>query len=332
MNIGIIGDGQLGRMIAIAGYPLGLNFGFLGDKNSPSGNLGKVFSSIEELDNFADVITYESENTSVELIKNLNTKKVFPPIDALKITQNRTLEKALFKKLAINCAKNKTVNSLLELQKAVAEIKTPCILKTTVEGYDGKGQVFLKDKNEIENAWQNLEQREIIVEAFVDFDYEISMIAVFGKGERTYYPITKNIHKDGILRTSEVIEDSIIFEKAKNYIDKIADEFDYRGVLTMEFFVKNDELVANEIAPRVHNSGHWSINGAKVCQFENHLRAICDLPLGDTSKTYESVIMENIISKLPNTFDVLKDKNAFLHLYDKTERESRKLGHINYCK
>jgi 5-(carboxyamino)imidazole ribonucleotide synthase len=331
MNIGIIGDGQLGRMLALAGYPLGLNFGFLGDKNSPSGNLGRTFSNIAELDKFADVITYESENTDIELINSLKTP-VFPPVEILEITQNRTLEKSLFAKLQIPRAENITVNSLDTLKQAVTKINTPCILKTTTEGYDGKGQVFLKDKNQLENAWQELQEKELIVESFVDFDYEISIIAAFSKDKTVYYPITKNTHSGGILRTSEVLENSILQEKAKKYIDKIANEFNYIGVLTMEFFVKGDELIANEIAPRVHNSGHWSIDGARTSQFENHLRGICGLPLGGTHAIYDDIVMENIISTLPNLTTILQDNTAFLHLYDKEPRTGRKLGHINYCK
>ena len=331
MNIGIIGDGQLGRMMALSGYHLGFNFGFLGSKNSPSGNLGKVFSTIEELDNFADVITYESENTPLDFLKNLKTT-VFPPPCALKITQNRTFEKALFTKLNIPVAVNLTINSLKELQNAVLQIGVPCIIKTTTQGYDGKGQVVLKNTNDCKNAWQELGERELIVESFVDFDYEISAIAVFSENEKAHYPLTKNTHKDGILITSEVLENSILEEKTQNYINEIAKEFNYIGVLTIEFFVKNNELIANEIAPRVHNSGHWSIDGAKTSQFENHLRAICGLPLGSTKKIYNKIVMQNIISDLPDIKKVMKDGDSSLHLYGKSARIGRKLGHINICK
>jgi len=330
MNIGIIGDGQLGRMMALEGYKLGLNFGFLGSENSPSGSLGKVFKTISELDNFADVITFESENTSIELLKNITTN-VFPPINSLKITQNRTLEKALFKEQDIPCADNITINSLNELKTAVKKIGIPSVIKTTTEGYDGKGQVVLKNVADCENAWVELGKRELIVEKFVNFDYEISAIAVFSKDEKTYYPLTKNTHKNGILITSEVLKDSVLEQKAQNYIDKIAKEFNYIGVLTIEFFVKDDDLIANEIAPRVHNSVHWSIDGAKTSQFENHLRGICNFPLGSTEKIYNKVVMQNIIGVLPNVKKVMADKNSFLHLYGKTERSGRKLGHINIC-
>lgn len=333
MNIGIIGDGQLGRMLAIAGYPLGLHFGFLGDKNSPSGNLGKVFATIEELDDFADVITYESENTSLTLLQDV-VSPVYPPINALKITQNRLFEKQLFAKLDIPTTQNIKVCSLQELQQGVAKIGIPCILKTNTEGYDGKGQYFLKNVDDIAKAWNFLEHKELLIEGVVNFDYEISMIAAFSNTQEVFYPITKNTHNNGILDTSEVIEHNIIFEKAKNYLKKIAQEFNYTGILTVEFFVTagSNELIANEIAPRVHNSGHWSIDGARVSQFENHLRAICNLPLGSTQKIYDTIVMKNIISTLPDTQKILEDNSAFLHLYDKEERENRKLGHINYCK
>lgn len=331
MNIGIIGDGQLGRMLALAGYPLGFHFGFLGQKDSPSGALGKVFSTIEELDAFADVITYESENTSLELIRELKTP-LYPPQIALQTTQNRRLEKELFGELGIPCARFAIATTIEELRSAVAEIGTPAIIKTTTEGYDGKGQYTLKNANEIETAWQQLGGRELIVEAFVNFDYEVSAIATYGAQEVRYYPLTQNTHQEGILQTSEILEnDDALFNEAQSYIDKIATAFDYRGTLTVEFFVKNGKLIANEIAPRVHNSGHWTIEGAGCSQFANHIRAITGLPLGLSDATYQHIMMHNIIGELPNTQEVLHNVNAHLHLYDKSPRPGRKLGHITIC-
>jgi 5-(carboxyamino)imidazole ribonucleotide synthase len=330
MKIGIIGDGQLGRMLALAGYELGFKFGFLGQKNSPSGSLGTVFDDIQALDNFADVITYESENTSLNLIQYLNTP-IYPPIEALKIAQNRKLEKQLFNDLNIPCANFAIATTLAELTDAVDNIGLPAVIKTTTEGYDGKGQFVLKTKQDIDKVWRQLNGLELIVEGFVDFDYEVSIIASFSQNEVEYYPLTKNTHQDGILKTAEVIDNQKLFDLAQKHINKIATKFNYIGTLTIEFFVKANELIANEMAPRVHNSGHWSIDGAKTSQFANHIRAITHLPLGDSVPIYQHIKMQNIIGKLSKANEVLADKNSILHLYDKEPRVGRKLGHINIC-
>lgn len=331
MKIGIIGDGQLGRMLILAGIPLGFKFGFLGVKDSPSGNLGEIFDNILDLENFADIISYESEDVNMEMLEKLH-KPIFPPKQALFISQHRGREKAIFAKLNINCANSIVVTSLTELKSAIAEIGIPSILKTTTEGYDGKGQFVIKNAAQIKTAWQKLNKTEAILEAFVDFEYEISLITATNKTTTKYYPITKNTHKDGILRKSEVIDNYDLQLQAQDYANKIIKELDYIGVLTIEFFVKNGLLIINEIAPRVHNSGHWSIDGAKTSQFENHLRAIANLPLGDTKAIYKDCTMLNLIGKHKSITTILADDNAHLHLYNKISRPNRKIGHINICK
>lgn len=332
MNIGIIGDGQLGRMLALAGYPLGFNFGFLGEKNSPSGNLGKVFSSLEELDKFADVITFESENTNIDWIKNLKTD-VFPNEKALFVSQHRAREKSLFESLNIPCAPHKVINSKDELKQAIKNIKLPAILKTTTDGYDGKGQFFIKNEKQIDKAWQSMNGSECILEGYIDFKRELSLIAVRDKFNNCKcYPLVENTHHLAILRLTTAPAQNIspkIEKMAQKHITDILNTLNYVGVLTIELFETENGLVANEIAPRVHNSGHWSIDGAYCSQFENHIRSIAGMPLGNTKQSHNYSAMINIIGRIGNTAEVLKTKNAHLHLYNKTERTNRKLGHIN---
>lgn len=332
MNIGIIGDGQLGRMLALAGYPLGINFGFLGRKDSPSGHLGKVFDTLAALEGFSDVITYESENTHVDWIKNLK-KPTYPGATSLFTTQHRGREKALFEKLNIPCAPYQMVNSAEQLAAAVKCIGLPAILKTATEGYDGKGQFLMHDTSQITEAWSSMNGVESILEGFVNFKRELSLIAVRGvNNEHKYYPLVENTHHNGILRLTIAPAPAIdpaVQKTAEHYMQTLLDEMNHVGVLTIELFETDNGLVANEMAPRVHNSGHWSIEGANTSQFENHVRAIANLPLGDTTPTHAHTAMINIIGELGDTNTVLNMPNSHLHLYDKSQRADRKLGHIN---
>ncbi|MEA3406010.1 MAG: 5-(carboxyamino)imidazole ribonucleotide synthase [Pseudomonadota bacterium] len=341
-SIGVLGAGQLGRMLAIAGYPLGQKFGFLGiSDDEPSALLGHMHKQTDDVDSykklveFADVITYESENTDIEIVKMIaETTPVYPAEKSLFFSQHRGREKGLFDQLNIPCAPYKVVNSLDELKAAVSEIGLPSVLKTTTEGYDGKGQFVLKSEDQIEQAWSEIGNRELVLEGFVDFMRELSIVAVRNaNNEHVYYPLVQNVHHEGILRYTiaparEISEE--IQKQAESYMQSLLDELDHVGVLTLELFETTSHgLVANEMAPRVHNSGHWTIDGAMTSQFENHVRAITGLPLGDTTPRQPLAAMVNIIGETGPVEKVLTMPKAHLHLYDKSERQGRKLGHIN---
>ena len=340
-KIGVLGAGQLGRMMAIAGYPLGQKFGFYGfSKDEPSALLGHMFEhsdetdSVEALVQFADVMTYESENTDVALVREIaKTTPVYPGEQSLFISQHRGREKQLFTDLGIPCAPYQIVDSLESLQQAVAEIGLPAVLKTTTEGYDGKGQFVLKREDQIAQAWEEIGGRELILEGFVNFRRELSIIAVRNpQNEQVFYPLVQNVHEEGILRYTiaparDISED--LQQQAETYMHDLLDALGHVGVLTLELFETEQGLVANEMAPRVHNSGHWTIEGAYTDQFENHIRAITGLPLGSTEPRQPLAAMINIIGKTGPIEKVLQHPKAFLHLYDKEERPGRKLGHIN---
>jgi len=340
-RIGVLGAGQLGRMLAISGYPLGQKFGFYGmNDDEPSALLGHMHKqsndtdSLNQLVEFADVMTYESENTSVEQVREIaKTTPVFPAEKSLYMSQHRGREKGLFDQLSIPCAPYQIVDSLDSLKLAVDEIGLPAILKTTTEGYDGKGQFVLKDEEQIDQAWSEIGERELILEGFVDFQRELSIVAVRNaNNEHVYYPLVQNVHHEGILRYTIAPAREVsaeIQQQAEKYMQSLLDELEHVGVLTLEVFETVDGLVANEMAPRVHNSGHWTIEGAYTSQFENHVRAITGMPLGDTSPRQPLAAMINIIGETGPVDKVLKMPNAFLHLYDKQERVGRKLGHIN---
>lgn len=338
MKVGVLGAGQLGRMLAIAGYPLNHQFGFLSNNpDEPSPLLGQMFignDSIESLVDFADVITFESENTDVEIVKQISKKTpVYPSEKSLFITQHRGREKALFDQLDIACAPYQMVSSKQDLINAVSTIGLPAILKTATEGYDGKGQFLIHNKDQITKAWESMNGVESILEGFVNFKRELSLIAVRdSSNNHKYYPLVENTHHNGILRLTVAPAQAIdpkVQKTAERYMQALLDEMDHIGVLTIELFETENGLVANEMAPRVHNSGHWSIEGANTSQFENHIRAITNMPLGDTTPAYPFSAMINIISEVGNTDTVLNMPNAHLHLYDKEERIDRKLGHIN---
>ena len=341
MKIGVLGAGQLGRMMAISGYPLNHQFGFSGNSNDESSALlGHMFAlednadNIESLVAFADVITYESENTDVEIVREINKNvPVYPGEKSLFITQHRGREKALFDQLNIPCASYQMVNSLTDLERAVAKIGLPAILKTATEGYDGKGQFLMRSEDQIKEAFESMNGVESILEGFVNFKRELSLIAVRDTdNDHKYYPLVENTHNDGILRLTIAPAQNIdvdVQKTAEHYMQTLLDEMDHVGVLTIELFETENGLMVNEMAPRVHNSGHWSIEGANTSQFENHIRAITGMPLGDTSLTHNFSAMVNIIGKIGPIQILLTMSNANLHLYDKGERVNRKLGHIN---
>ncbi|MBE0493082.1 MAG: 5-(carboxyamino)imidazole ribonucleotide synthase [Thiomicrospira sp.] len=340
-RVGILGAGQLGRMLAMAGYPLGHKFGFYGlNHDEPAAMLGNMHiqsddtDSLGQLVDFADVITYESENTSVELVEKISqTTPVYPSAASLYYSQHRGREKSLFTELNIPCAPYTLVTNLAELHQAVDMIGLPAILKSTTEGYDGKGQFVIKQTSQIEQAWSSIGEREAILEGFIEFKRELSIIAVRNAdNQHVYYPLVENQHHEGILRLTVAPAQQIspaIQQQAETYMQALLDQMDHVGVLTLELFETEAGLVANEMAPRVHNSGHWTMEGAQTSQFENHIRAITGLPLGSTVPRQPFAAMVNIIGQHGDIEAVLKMPNAFLHLYDKAERAGRKLGHIN---
>lgn len=337
-NIGVLGAGQLGRMMAIAGYPLGQKFGFVGNsREEPSAMLGHLYTdadSVASLVGFADVVTYESENTSVELVEEIaKTTPVYPGVKSLYYSQHRGREKTLFNDLGIATAPFKVVASESELSDAIDQIGLPAVLKTTTEGYDGKGQCVIHKPEEVVDAWRAMDGAEAILEGWISFNRELSLVAVRGiDGETVFYPLVENHHVDGILRTTYAPAPNLSAElqaKAESMVQAVMDKLGHVGVLTVELFETGQGLVVNEMAPRVHNSGHWTQMGARTCQFENHVRAISGLPLGSTEMIAPVSAMINLIGDVGDVVSVLKGADAELHLYDKSARVGRKLGHVN---
>jgi 5-(carboxyamino)imidazole ribonucleotide synthase len=339
MKIGVLGAGQLGRMLALSAYPLGHQMRFLAlSEEDPSSLLGKTFihnNNPEMVSNFADssdIVTYESENTDVTIVNQISKNtKVYPSDKSLYISQHRGREKALLGALKIPCAPYQMVNNLDDLKSAIKNIGIPSILKTATDGYDGKGQFLIKSETQIHEAWEKMAGANSILEGFINFKRELSLIAVRGiDGSLEYYPLVENSHHEGILRLTIAPAQNIsvsLQKKAEEYMSSILKEIKHVGVLTIELF-ESDDLLVNEIAPRVHNSGHWTIEGSQTSQFENHIRAITESPLGQTTITSKFSAMINIIGVHGPIQKVLKTKNAHLHLYNKEERTGRKLGHI----
>lgn len=340
MVIGILGGGQLARMLALAGHPLGLKFIILEPASDACSAMVAEHicgdyddeMKLQELADKADIVTFEFENVPARSIELLAEKVTcYPPAQALALAQDRLNEKNMFKRLDIATPPYAAVDSLEMLQQAMEEIGYPAVLKTRREGYDGKGQAVLRSKGDLATGWQAIAGKAAIVEGFVPFDREFSIIAARrADGETVCYPLTENIHSGGILRTSIVRNNDPLQGLAEQYISRLLNEMNYVGVLALELFQQGDQLLANECAPRVHNSGHWTQDGAVCCQFENHLRAICGLPLGST-RSQDHVAMLNLISELPSSDTVLAEADAHLHLYHKAPRAGRKIGHINLC-
>ena len=337
MKVGILGAGQLARMIALAGYPLGLDFIFLDPaEDACASKLGEHLHGdyndpmlLAELADRADVVTYEFENVPADVAKFLaEHTKVYPPAKALEVAQDRWVEKNFFRELDIPTPQFALVDSLDDLANTMTMFGYPAILKTRSQGYDGKGQSLLKSETDLKSAWALVQGFPAIVEAFVPFSREVSIIAARSvSGEVKFYPLSENLHKGGILRIAESRANDPIQAQAEDYISRLLNALDYVGVLALELFEVEGQLIANEFAPRVHNSGHWTIEGAETSQFENHLRAILDLPLGSTAAAGKAA-MVNFIGGLPEAKDVLAITYAHLHLYGKSPRKGRKVAHV----
>ena len=338
--VGVLGAGQLGRMLALAGYPLGLRFLFLDESaDAPAGHLGDLtvaaWDDRAALDAFAenvDLVTYEFENVPLATAEHLAARvPVFPPPRALAVAQDRLKEKTLFRELGIGTAPFAAVDSRDELDRAIAAIGLPAVLKTRTQGYDGKGQRVLRRREDVEPAFATLGETPLILEGFIPFERELSILAARNRaGETAFWPLVENVHRDGILRLSiapALCTDGAQDKEAVAIATKALQALDYVGVLAIELFQHEGRLLANEMAPRVHNSGHWTIEGATTSQFENHLRAILDLPLGATTPTGVSA-MVNLIGRTPDSAAILGIDGAHLHLYGKPARPGRKLGHV----
>ncbi len=336
MKVGVLGAGQLARMIALAGYPLGVDFIFLDPSADACANrLGEHLLGdyndprlLAQLAERADVVTYEFENVPADVAEFLASHtQVHPSPEALAIAQDRLIEKSFFHDLDIPTPTYAAVNSFEDLEQAMSMIGWPAILKSRTLGYDGKGQSVLKSADDLTFAWALLAGAPAIVEAFVLFNREVSIIAARNvSGAIVFYPLSENFHRGGILRVSECCDNDPMQQQAESYISRLMEELDYVGVLALELFEIDGKLIANEFAPRVHNSGHWTIEGAETSQFENHLRAILDLPLGATTPVGKTA-MVNFIGGLPVTEELLAIPHAHLHLYDKAPRKGRKVAH-----
>ncbi len=344
MRVGILGAGQLGRMLALAGYPLGLRFRFLDpNPDSPAAPLGELlaadYDDPDALRHFADgldIATYEFENVPAQAADFLDghVPAVHPHYGALAAAQDRLDEKACFRRLGIPTAPFEAVADRDGLARAVERVGLPAVLKTRRFGYDGKGQAVLREPADLDTAWRRLGAAPLILEGFVAFDRELSILAARGRrGDVAFYPLVENVHREGILRRSLAPAAGTAPElqaSAEDYARRVLETFDYVGVLAIELFQRGEELLANEMAPRVHNSGHWTIEGAETSQFENHLRAICGMPLGSPA-TRSHAAMLNVIGCAPDRDVLLAVPGTHLHLYDKAPRPGRKLGHVTVC-
>lgn len=339
MVVGIVGGGQLAMMMALAGIPLGMRFIFLDPaKDACAAPLGEHLCGdyddealLNTLAEKADVVTYEFENVPASAIAMLAQKiDVFPSERALATARDRLNEKSLFKDLDIPTVPFATIDSFDGLRQAVSTIGLPAILKTRTLGYDGKGQALLREQDDLAAAWESLGGVPLILEGFANFQREISIISVRGQnGELRYYPLSENHHSEGILRTAHSLPDDPKQSQAEAYAKRILEKLDYVGVMALELFDTEDGLLANEMAPRVHNSGHWSIEGAVTSQFENHLRAVAKLPLGSTDAIgYAKMI--NFIGEIPKASEVLSTQGAHLHDYNKKPMPGRKVGHVTF--
>lgn len=336
MKIGILGAGQLGRMLALAGYPLDFDFVFLDPATEAcAAPLGEHIhapyedeKALAEFCGAVDVATYEFENVPAKTAGFVAARiPLLPAPAALTVGQDRLSEKQMFDRLGIVVPRYMPVATREALDFAVKATGLPAVLKTRRMGYDGKGQVVLRKPEDLEAAWTKLGGQPLILEAFVPFQREISCLTVrAANGEMAFYPVVENVHRDGILRTATPRLSDPLQRQAEDYARRVAEHLNYVGVLAFEFFVADDTLLANEIAPRVHNSGHWTIEGAVCSQFENHLRAIAGLPLGSTALRAPCV-MVNFIGDAPKTSEMAAIADLHIHHYGKTPKPQRKVGH-----
>jgi len=342
-RLGIIGGGQLARMLVLKAAELGIRCTVLDPKaDAGAGQLAPQIvaayddeAALQQLLQSVDVLTYDFENVPAAALSSLQAgERLAPGVEVLHVAQDRLLEKRLFCELDIAVGDFFAVNSRTDLLAAIDQTGYPAVLKTRRLGYDGKGQTVLRGQEDLERAWQQLGDHDLILEAFIDYQYECSIIGVRSRGgEMRCYPLSRNHHEQGILRASRIglaAADAGLQQQAERWLQQIAEQFAYVGVLTLELFVSDGRLLANEIAPRVHNSGHWSIDAADCSQFENHLRAVTDLPLGPVTVSAEA-LMINFIGELPEARCWLQVPGLHWHDYGKQPRAGRKVGHATLC-
>jgi len=338
VRVAIVGGGQLGRMLVQAGERLGVACVTLDPAaDSPASQVGPAIIgayddpvALARLVDGADVVTYEFENVPVDAMRALG-RPVLPPPVALETAQDRIAEKTLFTDVGLPVPTFAAVDDPASLAAGVAAVGLPAVLKTRRFGYDGKGQAVLRSPELAEDAWRAVGEVPSILEAFVPFDRELSIVAIRGAdGELRCYPLVENHHREGILRVSYAPAPALTDEvqrTAEAHARAIGERLGYVGVFAIELFRSGGTLLGNEMAPRVHNSGHWTIEGAETSQFENHLRAICGLPLGDVG-VHGNVAMVNVIGQEPDAAAILAIPGAHLHSYGKQPRPGRKLGHV----
>ena len=342
-NIGILGGGQLGRMLAVAASRLGLKAHiFEPGANPPAGQVADQVTTASYEDEAAlhrfaqsvDVITYEFENIPTSALDILEQiRPIHPGRQALAISQDRLSEKEFLTGLGLKVAPYANVTSAAEAEAAAQSIGTPSILKTRRMGYDGKGQVRLKNVSDMEQAWQAMQGAPSVLEGFINFSHEVSVIAArTSDGQVACYDPGENVHREGILHSTTVPATLSAAQRMDAVLlaGQILNALEYVGVMGVELFVTADGLIVNEIAPRVHNSGHWTQNGCVICQFEQHIRAVASWPLGDGSR-HSDIRMENLIGADMDRVPELRKTNAALHLYGKSEvKPGRKMGHVNF--
>lgn len=339
---GIVGAGQLGRMLAQAGAALNARFTFLDPSDDPCGRAHghhlkadwQDGAALAQLVSASDAITFEFENVPSDAVTTLAASRpTYPPAKALDTARDRWSEKSLFMRLGIEVPPLALVDNQAELDAGVATIGLPAVLKTRTLGYDGKGQKVLREMADVAGTFAELGNVPLILEGFIAFDHEVSVIAVRSRdGETRAWPLSRNEHRSGILHCATPLAEHPLQNVAEAAAFNVMHELDYVGVMAFEFFVVSDNagqhrLLANEIAPRVHNSGHWSIEGAVTSQFENHLRAVANMPLGETSLLAPCAML-NIIGRMPARDAVLAVPGTRLHDYGKAPRAGRKIGHI----
>lgn len=345
-TVGILGGGQLARMMALAGAPLGVRFLVMDSAaDACAGQFAPMVvgdyrdhAALTEFASRVDVATFDFENVPAESARWLSERiDVYPNPHALAIAQDRLAEKTLFGELGIPVPPFAAVDSLQSLEAAVARIGLPAILKTRRLGYDGKGQFRIRGRSDVAGAWAALGAQAprvgLILEGFVHFERELSVVAVRSRsGEFRAWPVTENWHVDGVLSASlaPAQVDEAIAQQAVAHAERLASALDYVGVFALELFLRDGSLLANELAPRVHNSGHWTIEGSETSQFENHLRAVLGLPLGDT-RMRGAACMLNWVGELPEADAVLGEPGGHWHDYGKSPRDGRKVGHATLC-
>jgi 5-(carboxyamino)imidazole ribonucleotide synthase len=340
-RLGIVGGGQLGRMLALAAAPLGIECRFIDPSTEAGAKVaaGQIVADFDHIDalielaEWSDFVTFEFENVPAPALDAIVGRATLAPSPrSLAVSQDRLAEKQLFTTLGFPVAPYREVESLGQLEAAITDLGTPAILKTRRLGYDGKGQAQINSPEDAAHAWKSVGAAPSVVERRVEFKRELSVVVVRGADESTiWYPLAENVHRSGVLHTSRApatdVDESLVTAAVGRTI-AIAQSLGHVGALTLELFDTGDELILNEIAPRVHNSGHWTLDGAGSSQFENHVRAVTGLPLGVTAPVNPSV-MVNFVGGVPDTSELLAIPGTHLHLYDKEPRPGRKVGHAN---